>query len=357
MRQWTLSPPLRVVLIYATVAMLWILFTDRLLEQVVVSTAQLAYLQLVKGGAFVIVTSILFYVLSSRDWRRLKHQNDELATLKRELEQRVAERTAELEAANARLQELDRLKSKLIADISHELRGPITSLSLRLEMMERMSAERRQEAVAGLKSLVAQLRELVEDVLDFSRLEDSRGRLEFAPVSVNEVVQEAFEAHLPVAEAAGLRLSLDSEPVPPVWGRRNQLARVISNLIANAIKYTSEGQVQVRLAFDPQRQMVMFQVRDTGIGIDPSDRPHLFNRFYRSKRVKDLDIPGSGLGLAIVKEIVDAHWGRIELDSQIGEGSTFRVWLPLAGKEREAGDSALSVLSRDGWRGTDSALG
>jgi len=113
-----------------------------------------------------------------------------------------------------------------------------------------------------------------------------------------------------------------------VLGEHNQLAQVITNLLANAIHYTPAG--RVRVTTSQTDGYVCLTVQDTGIGIEPEDLPHIFNRFYRGRRAGQSNIPGSGLGLGIVKEIVDLHQGRIEVDSQVGGGSTFRVWLPIA---------------------------
>ncbi|MGH7462846.1 MAG: sensor histidine kinase, partial [Longimicrobiales bacterium] len=145
----------------------------------------------------------------------------------------------------------------------------------------------------------------------------------------NTLVEQVVTAHAARAEAAGLSLTFEpGAGLLPVQGDYNQLAQVATNLVANAINYTSGGEVRVRTYQLNNR--VCLQVQDTGRGIDAEDMPHLFERFYRGQNAGQLDIPGSGLGLAIVKEIVDLYEGHIEVDSRIGEGSTFRVWLPIS---------------------------
>jgi len=118
---------------------------------------------------------------------------------------------------------------------------------------------------------------------------------------------------------------------------------VVTNLVANAIRYTSNGEVSIRTRLDATRGQVLLQVTDSGMGIDPADLPHIFERFYRGSRASQSDIPGTGLGLAIVKEIVDLHGGTIDLESFVGKGSTFRVWLPLLMPDHQHGatDSPL----------------
>ncbi|NWG18020.1 MAG: HAMP domain-containing histidine kinase [Chloroflexi bacterium] len=331
MKRFRFSPPLRLMLLYAVISTAWILFGDLALAALARDTQQLTQMQTAKGIFFVVVTSLLFYGLADHEWRAMKNQNDELETLKADLEQRVARRTAELEAANIQLRELDVMKSALIENLSHDLRGPISSLSLRLELMERVGPERQGEYLAGLQEQVSLLRELVEDVMDMSRLQDSRGRLEFSPVDLNAVTQEVVNIYRPIAQASGLEMEFQSQAdVPPVLGRRNHLARMLSNLLANAVKYTHSGQVRVRVVFDAARQRVLVLVKDSGIGIEPAEAGQLFDRFYRGAKAREMGIPGTGLGLSIVKEIVDLHQGEIMVDSQPGQGSVFRVWLPPA---------------------------
>ncbi len=247
-----------------------------------------------------------------------------------ELEQRVAERTRELAQANERLTELDRLKSKFVSDVSHELRTPITNLKLYLELLARGQPEKRESYLATLKQQTYRLAQLVEDILSLSRLELGRDRVAFAPVDLNAVVAEIVAVHQPQAEAAGVLLCFEPDPyLPPVRGEENQLAQVVTNLVANALNYTKAGHVNVSIRQIDQR--VCLCVADTGIGIDSFDLVHLFDRFYRGKRALEMNIPGTGLGLNIVKEIVNLHDGQIEVESEVGKGTTFRVWLPISG--------------------------
>lgn len=251
------------------------------------------------------------------------------------LEQRVATRTQELAEANERLKELDFLKSKFVSEVSHELRTPVTNLKLYVELLDKGSVEKQDRIIAVLRQQIDRLAQLVTDILDLSRLELGRERISFEPVDVNAVGQQIVTAHVPRAEAAELSLTFEPEPrLPPVEGERNQLAQVITNLVANAINYTPQGMIEVRTFIDEERECVGLEVRDTGIGIAPDDLPHLFERFYRGQLSSELDVPGTGLGLGIVQEIVELHQGSIEVESEIGEGTTFRIYLPAAQPER-----------------------
>lgn len=246
-----------------------------------------------------------------------------------EMEQRVAERTRELTEANARLQELDQLKSRFVSDVSHELRTPVTNLSMYVHLLDRGNPEKRETYIEVLKTQAARLKTLVEEILDLSRLELAHSQVVFSPVDLGQIVQQVVTAHRPRAEDAGLDLTVDvADDLPPVNGEMNQLWRVITNLVANALNYTITGYVAVTVAGDDDRQTVILRVADSGIGIEPDDFPHLFDRFYRGSQVRQLDIPGTGLGLGIAREIVQLHGGTITVESTVGEGSTFEVSLP-----------------------------
>jgi PAS domain S-box-containing protein len=228
-----------------------------------------------------------------------------------------------------RQKELDRLKDMFVADVSHELRTPTTNISLYLELLEDAPPAKRAEYLEVLKEQSYLLRKLVEDILDLSRLTMGKTkRIEFAAVDLNQLTEQVVIAHWPLAESSGVSLTFDpAEGLPFVKGEKNQLARVITNLVSNAVRYTLQGEVQVR-TFEGDLQ-VCLEVKDTGIGIALDDQAHIFERFYRGRQVRQSKIHGTGLGLAIVKEIVDLHEGSINIASEIGKGSTFQIWLPV----------------------------
>ncbi len=247
-----------------------------------------------------------------------------------ELEDRVARRTAELQAAKERLEELDKMKSKFVADVSHELRIPVTNLSLYIDLLESGTAAKRHEYLRTFREQVSRLATLVESILNLSRLELGKTRLSFVPVNLNSLIEPVIDAFGPRASDTGLKLTFTpAKKLPEVVGAPDQLTEVISNLISNAIRYTTEGEVHVSTGVDKQHWRVRLTVQDTGMGIDPEDIPHLYERFYRGKGAAQSDIPGTGLGLAIVKEIVDLHGGTVEVSSTPDDGSTFSVTLPL----------------------------
>jgi two-component system phosphate regulon sensor histidine kinase PhoR len=241
--------------------------------------------------------------------------------------------------------ELERLKDQFILEVSHELRTPVTNMGLYAELLERGKPERKAEYLAILRSEINQLMRMIEDILDLSRLEIGKyKKASFSLVDINLLAEQVVAAHAPLAEEAGLDLIfIPGEDLPRINGEQNQLARVLTNLLSNAIRYTPAGSVQVTTYLDPKGLCV--EIKDTGIGIDSDDLPHLYERFYRGKAVSQSKIIGSGLGLAIVKEIVELHDGQIQCESTIGKGTTFRVWLPVLQVEVLSG-WGMDIISR-----------
>lgn len=268
-------------------------------------------------------------LLNTTDITPLMTVQVQLEELNHSLEERVTQRTQELAAANERLTELDKLKSKFVSDVSHELRTPVTSLSVYIDLLEHGKPEKREHYVKQLKEQMARLHKLINDILDLSRLERDRDEGGRSPVDINSIVEHVTAMERGAAEAAGLTLICDvADGIPPVVARADQLTRAITNLVSNAIKYTPHGTVRVETCAVDQK--VCIEVIDTGLGIPADELPHLFGRFYRGRAVAQSTIPGTGLGLSIVKEIVEMQGGTVEVESTLGSGSTFRVWLPAA---------------------------
>jgi PAS domain S-box-containing protein len=228
-----------------------------------------------------------------------------------------------------RQKELDRMKDAFISDVSHELRTPITNISLYIELLKTAPEERHQRYLGVVRDQSELLNKLVEDILDLSRLTASKTRpVTFSPTNLNLLTEQVITAYLPLAEASGVTISQQSDPnLPLVPVEQNQIARMITNLVTNAIRYSPKGDVWVNTGYEGGR--VFITVKDSGIGIDPDDLPHIFERFFRGRNVRQSEMHGTGLGLAIVKEIVDFHGGTIEVRSKHGEGSTFQIWLPV----------------------------
>ncbi len=265
------------------------------------------------------------------DIRERKAAEDALRQINITLEERVYERTLELEAANNRLTELDRMKSRFIADVSHELRTPLSVLNTRVYLLERTPEEKRAEYVRGLREQIERLSRFVNDVLDLSRIEGERHQMTLEKVALNPLLSQVVESLQPRALESGLELHCyPAADLPRVMGHSERLSQVITNLVSNALKYTHTGQVTISSGLDPSGDRVWLCVQDTGIGIPAEDLPHIFDRFYRAQNVSQMTIAGTGLGLNIAKEIIEMHGGEITIESEVGVGTTVKVWLRVA---------------------------
>jgi len=230
------------------------------------------------------------------------------------------------------LRELDQAKSDFVSTVSHELRTPLTSISGYLEMLQDGDGGELPESTKQMLTVIdrnaTRLRNLIEDLLTQSRIDAGRLRLELTTVDVGSVLRTVHEAMRPLAAANQVTLSLQAPGDLKVEGDPVQLEQVFTNLIGNACKFTpAGGQVRVELAAD-EEDGVLVQVSDTGMGIPGQDIGNLFTRFFRASNATAAALPGTGLGLAIVREIVQRHGGWIDVESELGGGSTFSVWLP-----------------------------
>ena len=235
--------------------------------------------------------------------------------------------------------ELDRLKDEFVATVSHELRTPLTSMMGFLEMIREGEAgaltEEQQRFLAIVYRSSERLQRLVGDLLFVARLDASGLQMQFADVSVDEIVSECVESAAALARSRGLQLELELGRTPLVWGDRERLGQLVSNLVSNAIKFTPQGgTVTVRtLVRDGD---VVIEVEDTGIGIPAAEQERVFERFFRSSTATDQAIPGTGLGLVISKAIAEAHGGGMSMRSEPGVGTCFGVSLPLEPEEAAA---------------------
>ena len=234
------------------------------------------------------------------------------------------------------LRELDQAKADFIATVSHELRTPLTSISGYLEMLQDGDAGQLPDNAAAMLSIIdrnaTRLRNLIEDLLTQSRIDAGRLRLELATVQLRPLLQSVLTAMAPLASASDVKLELGvSEDSLNVQADPQQLEQVFTNLISNALKFTpAGGSVLVTLEPADDDDGVLIQVRDTGMGIPPDEYPNLFTRFFRASNAAEAALPGTGLGLAIVQEIVHRHGGAVDIESELGVGTTLTVWLPAA---------------------------
>ncbi|MCW2850584.1 MAG: ATP-binding region, ATPase domain protein [Nocardioides sp.] len=231
------------------------------------------------------------------------------------------------------------VKDEFISSVSHELRTPLTSIhGYALLLLERDDLP--AAALAQLEVVVRnteRLQRLVGDLLHTSQVDEDSVRFQRCETDLAEVVRQSVQAAEPAAREHGVRLEVRTPPRLVMRLDAQRIAQAVDNLVSNAIKYTPRGgEVTVELGIDANRAEIT--VRDTGVGIDAADRDRLFTRFFRSRHAEEQSIQGVGLGLNITRSIVEGHAGRIDVESEVGRGSTFRVRLPLPGTVAEGPD-------------------
>ena len=247
------------------------------------------------------------------------------------LHARLYEREREL---NGELQELDRYKGELISTITHELKTPLTTILGHAELLEETRAP--QDSVRAIARNAERLQTLAEDLLLLAKVKDPHRPMIAVPVDVSALVRDTHDLFDLLARRREVALLVDDGVGTGslhAHGDRDELERALINVVGNALKYTPTGG-SVHLAVHTDGADVVFTCRDTGLGIAEDDHDTLFDEFNRSSNPDARARPGSGLGLAIVKRIVDRHRGTITLESTLGEGSTFRIAVPVTGPER-----------------------
>jgi signal transduction histidine kinase len=233
---------------------------------------------------------------------------------------------------NERLHELDQMKDDFVASVSHELRTPLTSIRGYLELLREgdageLSHEQRKFVLIVERNADRLLR-LVGDLLFVAQVEAGKITLDPQSIDLEELVHQSVDAAQPTATERGIEIALDLDGLDEVHADRARLGQVLDNLISNALKFTAPGgRVTVRTSRTTDVSVI--EVSDDGMGVSEQDQVQLFERFFRTTGATDRAIQGTGLGLAIVKAIVEAHGGVITVQSVEGEGTVFRVELPL----------------------------
>jgi signal transduction histidine kinase len=262
----------------------------------------------------------------------LADEFNEMATHLREaysgLEQKVVERTRELMNANARLAESSAHKSLFLANVNHDLRTPVSAIIGYARLLRREAGGQisnlQKANLADLLNNAERLLNLIDSLLDFSRIEAGKVDVKLETVSVEEVVQTAVAAVAQTMNGGPVRLVKEiNAGLPALMADREKFRQVVLNLLDNAVKFTERGEIKISVA--QCDGTLKLAVSDTGIGIANEDLPHLFKEFFRGKSATR----GTGLGLAIAKRFVDVLGGDIKVESRLGKGSTFTVTLPL----------------------------
>lgn len=280
-------------------------------------------------------------------------------TERKQMEQRIRdyseeleERLQELEAAYEKLKELDKLKDSFLSTVSHELRTPLTSIKSFAEILLNYSndPETQKEFLAIINEETDRLTRLINDVLDIAKIESGRIQWEVSQLNIAEIIESAMHATHGLVAQGRLSVTVECPPnLPAVWGDRDRIVQVITNLIGNAAKFTPpEGKIWIEAGVlsdegkGDHADMVKVSVTDTGIGIAPEEHRKIFEKFYQVGNTLEGKPMGTGLGLPICKEIVEHFGGRIWVESERGKGATFSFTLPIA-REARGGAGAPGV--------------
>ena len=300
----------------------------------------------------------------------LEQRREHLNAVVDERTKALAEEKRKTEAQAERLAELDEAKNRFFAHISHEFRTPLslilTPLRDALQRSSEGSVALGTRQVGRMTRNAERLQRLIDQLLDLATLEAGRMTLDRQPGNLARLVRRTAEAFASKAEQEGVTLTVETPVAPTVLFDPDKMETIVSNLVANALKFTPEdGRVTVRLETEASEEgadgtaatkPIRIQVEDTGAGISPEQQERIFDRFAQAETSSTREHEGTGLGLALTSELVDLHGGHIEVDSSLGEGSTFTVHLPLEtssqpapGCESTVGEGALPPVG-DGQR-------
>ena len=303
--------------------------------------AELVHTPFVFAMQFVFTSTVLIsvYMATSITQRLRSHEQRTLS-----LSIQLAEQNEKLQDAYQMLSHTQSLQTQYMRKVSHELRSPLAAIESMLNLIVSgvvTDEEKRRELTERSLNRVRTLLRMVNDLLTLLRSRDVKPQELLEKVDLANVAQRVLDLLSARAEQEKVILRSDIQTaMAPVLGDPEKIETLLTNLIANAIKYTPEGG-EVALRISQTSTEALIEVSDTGIGIDKEDLPRIFGEFYRSKRGRDFAPVGTGLGLSIVKSIVDAHRGTIHVESEVGRGTTFRVRLPRGMEEHSL--SALHV--------------
>ena len=294
-----------------------------------------------------------------------------LRQLKETLESRVADRTAQLAGANselaARAAELERLlrfRSEFLANMSHELRTPLNSLLILSRMLGDNPAgnltDRQVQYARTIQASGEDLLKLIDDILDFTKTESGAVSLHYEPVALSDLVQTLQRMFRHIAEQKGIEFVIDtSAALPPtIEADSMRVRQILTNLISNAFKFTERGRVAVtvwpasRASGAPGDDMIAFEVADTGIGIAAEQRELIFEAFRQADAGSTRKYGGTGLGLAISRRLGAALGGAIRLESELGKGSTFTLYLPRSAQRSRPGNEEAAAAIDTAGAGT-----
>lgn len=332
---------IKITSLYLILGGLWIIFSDRLLLTITQNKEAMSHLQTYKGWFFVLITGLFFFVFVRKQLKKLEHSEKKLASTNQQISKQnkiLSNKNLTIEQINVQLKisrdraiESDRLKTAFMENMSHEIRTPLNSIVGFSELVSDGAAsdsEKKEYSVIIQKNS-HQLLQIIHDILDISSLNTNQTRLQIRPVDLHALITNSYTNWLKEAQEKGLTF-----PKPTISGSLSHLimadqqilTKILNNLISNAIKFTQEGSIELRIKLDDSGSQI--SVTDSGMGILPEDQHKIFEPFFQANRDPKTVNDGTGLGLSITKGFVELMDGTISLVSESGKGSTFIIEIP-----------------------------
>lgn len=256
----------------------------------------------------------------------------ELFNSHQELERKVKERTVELAKLNEELKRISKAKSDFVSAVSHELRTPLTSIkgyaSILIAGKLGEIAPAQKERLEKIDKHSNNLVHLINNLLDIARIESGRVQMDIKEISLKELLDSTIDIFTPQIKEKNMTFKINSNiKIDKIKADRSQIERVFLNLLSNAVKFTPE-KGKISLTIDEKEESIRFSVEDTGIGIPKQDIEKIGQEFFRANNTQDQNIKGTGLGISLVKKIIEAHNGKLWIESELGKGTKFSFTIP-----------------------------
>jgi signal transduction histidine kinase len=327
----------RITLIYLIVGILWIIFSDRILEYIIsdINPNSLGTFQSIKGAFFIIITSLLLFILVKKHLQKLKFTEQELQLQNSNYEALNTEyktQNLELLTAKEKAEESDRLKTAFIHNISHEIRTPMNAIVGFSGLLNEpdLPSENIKDFTTIIEQSSNQLLSIITDLISISTIEAGQQKIIEKAININDLCQLLLNQFILRARSQNINLNFKSELVGEkveILSDETKLIEILSNLIGNALKFTIQG--SVTYGYNIKSDFIEFYVSDTGIGIADQFYNDIFKRFGRVENSFSRQHSGTGLGLSISKAFVELLGGKIWFTSEISRGTTFYFTIPL----------------------------